>query len=151
MLKKFDTLLKSRELTLKVIDNLSIDQLNEIPEGFKNNVAWNVAHLVVTQQLLCYKFSGLDCLVSNELIENFKKGTSPSYNISQEEFEVIKKQLLALPVQLDEDYQKGIFKNYNSYTTSVNVTLESIDDAIDFNLLHEGIHLGIILQLVKFV
>lgn len=151
MLKKFDTLLKSRELTLKVIDNLSIDQLNETPKGFKNNVAWNVAHLVVTQQLLCYKFSGLDCLVSNELIENFKKGTSPSYNISQEEFEVIKKQLLALPVQLDEDYQKGIFKNYNSYTTSVNVTLESIDDAIDFNLLHEGIHLGIILQLVKFV
>jgi len=151
MRKKFDTLLKARELTLKAIHNLSIEQLNKIPEGFKNNIAWNVAHLVVTQQLLCYKFSGLDCLISDEIITDFQKGSSPNYNVSKEEFETIKKQLLKFPVKLDEDYTKGIFKNYTEYTTSVNVTLRSIEDAIDFNLLHEGIHLGVILQLKKFV
>ena len=62
-----------------------------------------------------------------------------------------KEQFLQLPVQLNEDYEKGIFKNYTEYITSVNVTLSTIEDGIDFNLYHEGIHLGVILQLLKFV
>jgi len=151
MLKQFDTLLKGRALILKVIDGLSNEQINKIPSGFNNNIAWNVAHLVVTQQILCYKLSGLDCLISEEMITNFKKGSAPNYTVSKEEFETIKKQLLDFPVKLDEAYEAKIFKTYTEYTTSVNVTLASIDDAIDFNLFHEGIHLGIILQLVKFV
>lgn len=151
MQKRFDTLLKSRELILKIIKNLSNEQLNKIPTGFKNNIVWNVAHLVVSQQLLCYKLSGVDCLVSNEMIENFQKGSAPNYIVSTEEFTTIKEQFLQLPVKMDEDYSKGVFKNYNEYTTSVNVTLSNIEDAIDFNLLHEGMHLGIILQLAKFV
>lgn len=151
MLKQFDTLLKGRALILKVIDGLSNEQINKIPSGFNNNIAWNVAHLVVTQQILCYKLSGLDCLISEEMITNFKKGSAPNYTISKEEFETIKNQLLDFPVKLDEAYEAKIFKTYTEYTTSVNVTLASIDDAIDFNLFHEGIHLGIILQLVKFV
>lgn len=151
MQKRFDTLLKSRQLTLKVIQNLTNEQLNKIPAGFKNNIAWNVAHLLVSQQLLCYKLSGLECLVSAEMIENFQKGSAPNYIVSTEEFETIKETFLKLPVKLNEDYSKGIFKNYTEYTTSVKVTLSNIEDAIDFNLLHEGIHLGIILQLAKFV
>lgn len=151
MEKRFDTFLKGRQLMLKVIEELSNEQINKIPEGFKNNIGWNVAHLVVTQQLLCYKFSGLDCLVSNEMIESFKKGTSPSYHISEEEFETIKKQFLDFPVKLDEAYKAGVFQNYTSYTTSVQVAINNIEDAIDFNLFHEGIHLGIMLQLIKFV
>ena len=151
MQKQFNTLKKSRILTLKAISNLTIEQLNTIPKGFKNNVAWNVTHLVVTQQLLCYKLSGLKCLISEEMITNFQKGTSPTYTISKIEFEAIKEQFLELPNRLEEDYSKGIFKNYIEYTTSVDVTLNNIDDGIIFNLYHEGIHLGIILQLLKFI
>lgn len=151
MQKRFDTLLKSRQLMLKVIENTSNEQLNKIPTGFKNNIAWNIAHLLVTQQLLCYKLSGLPCLISEEKIKHFQKGSSPSYTVSADEFEIIKAQFLQFPVILDEDYANGIFSNYTEYTTSVNVTLSSIDDAIDFNLFHEGIHLGVILQLLKFV
>lgn len=151
MQKQFDILKKSRLLILKIIENSSIDQLNKIPEGFKNNIIWNIAHLVVTQQLLCYKFSGLDCLVSEEMISKFKKGTVPSYTVNSEEFEIIKAQFIELPKQLEEDYKKGIFKTYSEYTTSVNIELNSIHDAIEFNNYHEGIHLGVILQLLKFI
>ena len=58
---------------------------------------------------------------------------------------------LKLPEKLEEDYNNGIFKNYSEYTTSVNITLNSIEDGIVFNTYHEGVHLGIILQLLKFV
>jgi len=151
MQKQFDTLKKSRLLTLKIIENLTIEQLNKIPEGFKNNIAWNITHLVVTQQLLCYKLSGLECLILEEMIANFQKGTVPTYTISESEFNTIKEQFLELPNRLKEDYSKGIFKNYVEYKTSVDVTLRNVDDGIIFNLYHEGIHLGIILQLLKFV
>ena len=151
MQKHFEILLKTRQLLLKITEDLTNEQLNKIPQGFKNNIAWNIAHLAVTQQVLCYKLSGLNCLVSEEMIANFQKGTAPNHTISKEEFEAIKQQFLQLPIQLKDDYNKGIFKNYNEYTTSVNITLNSIEDAIMFNTYHEGIHLGIILQLMKFI
>ncbi len=151
MQKQIEILKKSRLLILKVIENLSIEQLNKIPEGFNNNIAWNIAHLMVTQQLLCYKLSGLNCLISNEMIGKFQKGTSPNQFISMEEFSTIKELFLQLPNTFEEDFLQGIFKNYTNYTTSVDVTLSSLSDAVIFNLLHEGIHLGIILQLKKLV
>jgi len=151
MQKQFEIGIQSRKLILKIIEELSIAQLNKIPDGFKNNIAWNIAHLVVTQQLLCYKLSGLNCLISEEIIANFQKGTEPTYAISEAEFETIKALFLQLPIRLEEDYHKGIFKNYIGYKTSVNIDLNSVEDGINFNIYHEGIHLGIILQLLKFV
>jgi len=151
MQKQFEMLKKSRQLTLKTIENCTIEQLNKIPTGFKNSIAWNIAHLVVTQQLLCYKLSGLNCLISEDMIEKFQKGTSPTDIISEAEFEAIKNQFIELANRLEEDYQKGIFKKYIEYKTSVDITLKTIDDGIMFNTYHEGIHLGVILQLLKFI
>ena len=91
MNEQFDILKKSRELVLKELEGLTLEQIHKIPEGFKNNIAWNVAHLVVTQQLLNYKLSGLNCLASDELIETYKKGTLPTETFSEEEFEEVKK------------------------------------------------------------
>lgn len=151
MNKQFEILQQSRKLILKSIENLTIEQVNKIPEGFKNNIAWNVVHLVVTQQLLCYKLSGLPCLISDEMIEKYQKGTVPQQPISENDFLEIKKLFLALPIKLKEDYKHKLFKNYSIYNTSVTITLNTIEDGIAFNSFHEGIHLGIILQLIKFV
>ena len=43
-----------------------------------------------------------------------------------------------------------MFKNYNPYKTSVNITLNSVKEGITFNNYHEGIHLGTILQLFSY-
>ncbi len=73
MKTQFDVLRKSRELILEELDGLTLDQIHIIPLGFKNNIAWNVAHLVVTQQLLHYKLSGLNCLCPDDLIGSTHK------------------------------------------------------------------------------
>ena len=148
---QFDVLRKSRELVLKELEGLSLEQIHKIPTGFKNNIAWNVAHLVVTQQVLQYKFSGLDCLCPDELIEDFKKGTSPSKNFTEEEFDEVKDLLAGLPDTLEEDYNAGIFETYTAYPTSTGFVLTSIETAIEFNNFHEGIHYGIIRSIKKFL
>lgn len=151
MEKQFEILRANRALILKIIENLSIEQLNKIPEGFKNSIAWNVGHLVITQQALCYRLAGLPISVNEEMGERFGKGSTPHNDVTREEFEKIKEQLIILPGSFEEDYKAGIFTNYKSYTTSANVTLNSINDGIEFNNFHEGIHLGVIMTLKKLV
>jgi hypothetical protein len=134
-----------------VINGLTLEQLHTIPEGFKNNIAWNVAHLVVTQQLLHYRLSGKDCLISDELIDANRKGTAPTTQFTQEEFDEILVQLKSLPDTLEEDYNAGIFTQYKKYPTSTGFVLDSIDTAIAFNNMHESLHLGVIMSLKKLV
>ena len=128
-----------------------MEQLNEIPKGFGNNMVWNIAHLVVTHQILCYKLSGLPMNVSKEMVEKYMKGTAPVGSVSQSEFDEIVTLFIALPNQFEEDLNQRLFQKYDAYTTSLNVTLVDIDSAIAFNNFHEGIHLGAILALRKLV
>ena len=151
MKTQFNILKKGRALVLKFIDGLTLKQLHTIPEGFHNNIAWNVAHLVVTQQLLIYRMSGKDCLVSDELIEGYKKGTKPTTDFTQEEFEEILELFSGLPDTLEEDYNAEIFTEYNEYPTSTGVVLDSVETAIAFNNFHEALHLGVIMSLKKLV
>ena len=147
MEKQFEILKANRLIILNIIEDLSLKQLNKIPEGFRNNIAWNVAHLPVIQQLLCYKLSGLPINVTDEMVEKYQKGTTPSDDMTQQELEIIKDLYVKQVAQFKEDYHNNKFTTYNTYPTSANVTLHTINDAIAFNNFHEGLHLGYILAL----
>lgn len=146
---EFEVLNVTRQLVYNKVKDLSLEQLHAIPEKFSNNIAWNVAHLVVTQQLLCYKLAGKDCLVPEDLIENYRKGTKPTKDFTKEEWEEVLELFLGLPQTLEEDYNEGIFTEYHEYKTSTGFELKSIEHAIAFNNYHEGIHLGSIFALLR--
>ena len=61
----------TRTNILTYIKDLTIEQINFIPNNFNNSIGWQVAHLVVTQQLLHYKLSGNSILVDDYLVDNF--------------------------------------------------------------------------------
>ncbi|EAR11511.1 hypothetical protein PI23P_06206 [Polaribacter irgensii 23-P] len=151
MKTQFEVLRIARNIILKELEGLTLDQIHKIPKGFKNNIAWNMAHLVVTQQLLHYKATGLDCLCPDELIEEYRKGTAPKKTFTAEEFEEVKDLFMGLPDTLQEDFEAGIFQNYTTYQTSTGLVLDSIETAIVFNNLHEGMHYGIIRSIKKFL
>ncbi len=149
MEKLFDITLKNRNILHHIITNTPKSKLVKIPEGFNNNLWWNIAHVVVTQQLLVYKMSNLPMKMEDTLINKFKKGTKPDGTATDSDIETITNLLLTTVSSLKEDYSKGIFKEFNSYTTSANVTLNTVEDAIAFNVFHEGLHLGTIKALQK--
>ena len=151
MTKQFEIAIFSREILLQLIEGLSEAQLNIIPNGFKNNIAWNLGHIFVTQQLLTYKLSGLQCNVSNDFIEKFTKGSTAKPNISIEKVNHIKNSLIELINQTEKDYKSGKFKEYHKYTTSQGFSLNNIEEAIQFSNYHEGIHIGIIMSLKKLL
>ena len=141
----------SRTMVSKILENHTLEQLNKIPEGFNNNLIWNIAHIVVTQQLLVYKFSGLPMLVSDELVQKYMKGTKPEHNVTESEVDEIKSLLSKTIGQTKEDYENGIFKNFQEYSTSTGFILKNIEDALAFNNFHEGLHIGIMMSLRKLI
>ena len=147
----FDITLKSRERFHRILEETSKEDLLNIPEGFRNNIWWNIAHVLVTEQLLVYKVSGLPLKVSDELVNKFKKGTAPDGTATDEEMKLVKELLIVTAENTKADYAKGIFKNFNEYTTSANVTLRNVEDSLVFNVFHEGLHLGAIPSLQKLL
>lgn len=141
----------TRRNILKAVESLTNEQLNHIPKGFNNNIIWNLGHLAVTQQLLCYRMGGVKTLVNDELINKYRKGTKPEATIGEEEIQSIKKSLLDIADCLEVDIDKQVFQTYKSYPTSYGVTLNTIEDAIIFNNVHEGLHYGTVLALKKLV
>ncbi len=139
----------NRKTLEKILDNYSLDQLNKVPEGFSNNLIWNIAHTIVTQQLLVYKLSGLPLMIDDTMVDLYKKGTKTQHFVSQEEVEVIRGLLFSTLDKTEEDMDAGIFKSYKEYPTSTGFVLQSVSDAMAFNNYHEGIHLGYILALKK--
>ena len=73
----FDIALKTRTIFYKILETLTLDQLNTKPKGFNNTIFWNIKHVVITQQLLIYRLSELPVLVTEAEIEAYKKGTKP--------------------------------------------------------------------------
>lgn len=144
---------QSRQNILNLVKTFSIDQLNKIPIGFNNNIVWNFGHIIVTQQILCYKLSGVDMCVDQNMVENYRKGSKPDSErpINRDEFENLVELLGQTTYNLEVDFKNGMFLSYNTYTTSYGMTLSSIEEAIRFNNVHEGLHYGSILNLKKLV
>jgi hypothetical protein len=141
----------SRRLLAQFLNNYSLEQLNKIPEGFNNNLIWNIAHIVVTQQRLIYKFSGLPLRISDEIFEKYKGGTRPNGVVTKAEVEKIQSLLFDTIHQTEVDFENKIFKNYQEYTSSIGFTITTIEDAMSFNNYHEALHTGVIMSIRKLV
>ena len=141
----------SRKLYLKLIENYSLEQLNKIPEGFTNNLAWNLGHIIVAQQGLVYRLSGLPAYVSDEMTNAYKNGSKPTGATTQAEIDELKELLFSLVEKTKADYANGKFVTYNEYTTGTGFHLASTKEAIEFNNYHEGLHLGFMMNIRKFL
>lgn len=151
MTQQIENIKRVRKFLLNLIADLSPEQLNKTPEGFSNNIIWNLAHLTATQQRICYLRAGLKPVVQEQYITPFIPGTKPEGFIDAAEIETIKSLFISTIEELESDYKKSFFTTYEEITVRYGVTLANVDDAINFLPYHEGYHTGVIVQLMKFV
>jgi hypothetical protein len=140
-----------REIILSLISDLNQNQLCEIPKGFKNNIIWNVGHILVTQQMLTYGLSNLSYKIDKDLIDKYRKSSVAVTAISVDEINHIKELFLTTLESLEIDINQQKFSTFNYYKTSMGLELTSIEDCIPFMAYHEGIHFGIILSMIKLI
>jgi len=151
MEQTFGITAKSREILLQYLENYTPEQLNKVPAGFNNNLIWNIIHIIVVQQMLVYHLSGLPMMISQDWVDRYKRGTKPEADVTIEEIELVKKMLFETIAKTEKDYAEGIFKNYQSFTTMTGFQINAVEDAINFNNYHEGVHTGAMMAIRKLL
>ena len=151
MKKLFEESIFTRNVLVGLLDAYTHNQLIHIPAEFNNSIFWNIAHLMVTPQLLCYRRSGLDIEIDEKYVKRYGKGSKPSDDISVNDVNYVREHLNKSVLKIKSDYEKGRFQKYEAYMTSTGIELTCIEDALRFSAFHDGIHLGIILSLKKLV
>ncbi len=141
----------TRNNVLSFLNQFSYEELTTIPLGFNNSILWNAVHNLATQQILCYKLSGLPFRIDSKFIEGFTKGADGKAVLSLEDFETFKAEFISTIDIFQKDYELGVFEQFQEYTTSYNITLHNIDEAISFNNTHEGLHLGYMMSMRKLI
>ncbi len=126
-----------------MLDGLTVEQVNEIPNGFNNNLIWNLAHMVSVEQGYLYGKGGITPPVDATLIADYGNGTFPKEFVSQDEITMIKELAISSVERLRQDVESGAFANFPPTTiTPKAISLDTIHDALEFILFHEGLHLG---------
>lgn len=151
MEKHFEILRKTRTFLLTIINELTLEQLNKVPDGFSNNVAWNFGHVIAAQQGVCYKRAGLPMIIDDELFARFKPESKPEAPVEEGELESFKLLLLSTIDDLEADYKSGKFDGYKPWTTRYGVQIDNIEDAISFLSFHDGLHIGYAMALRRAV
>lgn len=141
----------ARGYMMQKVDDLSPEQLLEVPDGAANNVLWNLGHVVMSHYGMLYKPSGVELPVPQAWEDWFKPGTSPSDWTEQPPVdEVIAAARNQIP-HIIENYSKGAFASFKPYDLVPGVTLSSPEDAMGFMLTHEGSHVGIVISLRRLL
>ncbi len=146
----FTILIQNRKMLYTILRKTRREDLFTIPVGFRNHLYWNIAHVVVTQQLITYGLSNLPLKVPKDWVARFSKGTVPLADpVPDGEISMLEDLLFSTIEETKRDYEDGRFETYKAYTTSAGVTLGSVEEATAFNVYHEGLHLGALLALQK--
>lgn len=147
----FALMRQTRANFLQVIRDLDLNQLNHVPTGFSNNLIWNFGHMVVTLPILTYGLSGLPLDIDQNLVDRYRRGSRPEGPVDMAEWQHLQALSEKTLEQVEQDLQSGVFKEYKSYTTTYGVALSNVEDAIRFAPVHEGLHLGYAMAMIRQV
>lgn len=151
MNQQINAVRKTRSFILNLVADLTIDELNEVPEGFNNNIIWNLAHMVAAQQGICYVRPGLPTHITDAFFNSYKPGSKPEAKVDEKGVEEIKSLLFSTLDALEADLARGAWTSYPAWTTRYGNEIGSIEDAVSFLLFHEGLHTGYVMALKRVV
>ncbi len=147
----FDTLKQLRHNAWKAVEVYHAAQLEIIPQGFNNNISWNLGHMIASQQILCYKMNGQEPLVPENFLSLYRKGTSPRDWTKPADLEELKHYFALTTEALYRDFENSKGSVYQAYTTSAGITLTTLEEAMLYNYGHENLHYGVILSIRKLI
>lgn len=150
-----DHFLFSKSIRSKIIplyQSLTIEQLNKIPDGFRNNLAWHLGHIAVTTEILCYIKTGVQPGKEIPYMDQYKNGSVPGKFIEQAEIDYFLNRLLPSLKAIEADYQKGVFNAVQPYATmTFGVEMKDIETYFACCSQHDVLHYGNMQAMKKLV
>ena len=139
-----------RAFTLKLIANVDAKAAGRMPAGFKNNLQWNLGHLLYAQSQALYLWSGHPAPYGKGFGDYFGIGTSP------ENFDSLVPDWDSL-MALAKKHSRGILdvagdrvdEPLNKTYRFMNLKIGTTGDTLPFLIAHESEHLAHVKRLVK--
>lgn len=148
----FTYIKETRRAFTKVIDSLSIDDLNRIPNGFVNNVIWNYGHIYVSTLALTYLRTGVETDKVIPHLRKYGKDSKPESFIDAQELAFLKENIILSIDSLEADYKNSRFGQITPFATATyGKTMESIEEVITCSLAHDNFHFGYAKALTRAV
>ena len=147
----FDQLKVIRNNTINAVKELSESQADSVPEGFNNNIRWNLGHVYVVQERFAFGFIK-EPLMPEGFTELFGRDSKPS------EWKVQPPTLPEL-IKLLEDQTGRIEEKLSNrldevvekpYAMPSGLTLKTTGEFLTFSMYHEGMHIQSIKMLKRF-
>ncbi|MGG3451088.1 DinB family protein [Domibacillus aminovorans] len=136
-----------------------VSEMNEetslfIPEGFNNNIKWNLGHIYVVQEKFPFHFVGEKMIIPDHFTELFSPGTKP-VDWGERMLPTIHELIQLLENQVNRIEQALEFRMKEAieqpYTTSTGLTLSTVEEFLSFCLYHEGMHFDAIKSIKRMI
>jgi len=137
-----------RSYVLGVLDDVSEEKAEIIPEGFNNNIRWNLGHLYLDQYLWIQAVTKEETAVPEEFNKWFGFGTSPK-NFTNEtpSFDELKILLEKQPNEIKREYGNRLEEEFSP----TEMGMHTIEQVLIRTIFHEGMHLQTILDIKKLI
>ena len=150
ILQLLNRLSEDRVNLLSRTKDLTEKQYNLIPDGFNNNIIWNLGHLLVTGEGMLYRNSPDLRPIYDLGKAHYQKGSRPEGFVSNEDISFIRG-LLSRTVFAYKS-ATGLVQRVTDSEMAVPATVPIInEDQMRFLLFHEGLHYNKIAKLMEKV
>jgi hypothetical protein len=144
----FNQLESYRSYILAVVEGLTDEKAEVIPEGFHNNIRWNLGHIFLDQYLWIQAVTKEKADVPQQYQSWFGYGTSPK-NFTDETpgVEELKALLREQPGKIREVYGHRLDEEF----APTEMGMFTIEQVLVRTIFHEGMHLQTILDIKKLI
>lgn len=148
----FNQLKVIRSNTVNTVKELSEKQVDLIPEGFNNNIRWNLGHVYLVQERFAFGFAQEPMLMPDEFTDLFGRDTKPSEWKLQpptlpELIQLLENQTIRIKEKLNNRLAEEV---KNPFIMPSGLTLKTIGEFLTFSMYHEGMHVQTIKMIKKF-
>lgn len=148
----FDYILQTRDNFVRLVDSLSVTQLNHVPPGFHNNIAWNFGHIAVAFPGLMYLKSAVDPAHYITHLKRYGPGSRPESFIDEEEIRRLREYVTRSVHDIRKDYESGKFKTITPFSTvTFKLHMQTAEEILQCSFAHDNYHLAYALAIRNLV
>jgi hypothetical protein len=126
-------------------------QLLKVPAGLRNNILWNLGHLIVDNCDMLYRPAGLKPPHPEAFASLFSAGTSPDDWSEPPPVAEVLECSRGLADQVVRDVQAPCFRPFDPKLVVSGWPVANLEETLAYVTLHTAIHLGIMMTLRRLV
>ncbi|SET78597.1 DinB superfamily protein [Oceanobacillus limi] len=137
-----------REETLSLVKDITTSQADYTPDGFNNNIRWNLGHIYLDQYLWIQTVTKERDLIDDSFTNWFGFGTNPD-NFSDETPSL--NQLIILLNEQPKVIETNYITRMDEEFEPTEMGIHTVEQALIRTIYHEGLHAATIQIMKRFL